>query len=132
MWYIILLFHQDGRFLPGAGATEIELAAKIAQYGDSLPGLEQYSVKKFATALESFVKTLSENTGVKAKEVISKLYATHNEGKQSYGFDIEVSIDLFSHQFSLIQYRNLICFVFSRAKVQTVSMLVKLVFWIYI
>ncbi|XP_065223106.1 T-complex protein 1 subunit theta [Planococcus citri] len=80
---------RDGRFVPGAGATEIELALKIAQYGDSLSGLEQYSVKKFATALESFVKTLAENTGVKAKEVISKLYATHNEGKQTYGFDIE-------------------------------------------
>lgn len=81
---------QDGRFVPGAGATETELALQIAQYGDSLPGLEQYSVKKFATALESFVKTLAENTGVKAKEVISKLYALHNEGKKNFGFDIEV------------------------------------------
>ena len=78
--------------MPGAGATEIELAHKIAKYGDSLSGLEQYSVKKFATALEYFVKTLAENTGVRAKEVISKLYAVHNEGKQNFGFDIEVSL----------------------------------------
>ncbi|KAK7605393.1 hypothetical protein V9T40_007251 [Parthenolecanium corni] len=80
---------KDGRFVPGAGAVEIELAHRIAQYGDSLPGLEQYAVKKFATALEWFVKTLAENTGVKAKEVISKLYAVHNEGKTNFGFDIE-------------------------------------------
>lgn len=52
-------------------------------------------MKKFATALESFVKTLAENTGVKAKEVISKLYAAHNEGKTNYGFDIEVNGILF-------------------------------------
>lgn len=70
----------------------MELAHKIAQYGDSLPGLEQYSVKKFATSLEYFVKTLAENTGVKAKEVISKLYAVHNDGNQNYGFNIEVGI----------------------------------------
>lgn len=80
---------KDPRFVPGAGATEIELAHKIAKYGNSLSGLEQYSVKKFATALESFVKTLAENTGVKAKEIISKLYAEHNEGNQNYGFCID-------------------------------------------
>lgn len=49
-------------------------------------------MKKFATALEYFVKTLAENTGVKAKEVISTLYAAHNEGNQNCGFNIEVSI----------------------------------------
>lgn len=83
---------QDGKFVPGAGATEIELAHRIAKYGDTLSGLEQYSVKKFATALEYFVKTLAENTGVKAKEVISTLYAAHNEGNKNCGFNIEVSI----------------------------------------
>ena len=82
---------QDGRFVPGAGATEIELARQVASYGETLPGLEQYAVKKFATALENFPKTLAENTGVKANEVVSKLLAAHEEGKKNHGFDIEVS-----------------------------------------
>jgi chaperonin GroEL (HSP60 family) len=56
------------------------------------PGLEQYAVRKFATALEAFARTLAENTGVKASEVISKLYAAHEEGKKNHGFDIEVCI----------------------------------------
>merc|ERR1719259_958168 len=43
---------RDAQLVPGAGATEIELARRIAQYGETLPGLEQYSVKKFAEALE--------------------------------------------------------------------------------
>lgn len=47
-------------------------------------------MKKFATALEVFVKTLAENTGVKASEVISKLFAAHEEGRKNHGFDIEV------------------------------------------
>ncbi|PSN34362.1 T-complex protein 1 subunit theta [Blattella germanica] len=80
---------KDGRCVPGAGATEIELARQIASYGETLPGLEQYAVKKFATALESFSKTLAENTGVKANEVVSKLLAAHEEGKKNYGFDID-------------------------------------------
>nr|CAD7416611.1 unnamed protein product [Timema poppensis] len=80
----------DGRFVPGAGATEIELARLITTYGDTRPGLEQYSIKKFATALESFPKVLAENSGVRGNEVVSKLYAAHQEGNKNVGFDIEV------------------------------------------
>jgi len=80
---------KDGRLVPGAGAVEIELARQVTSYGETLPGLDQYAVTKFATALESFVKTLAENTGVKANEVVSKLYAAHQEGKVNFGFDIE-------------------------------------------
>nr|CAD7445741.1 unnamed protein product [Timema bartmani] len=79
----------DGRFVPGAGATEIELARQITSYGDTRPGLEQYSIKKFATALESFPKVLAENSGVRGNEVVSKLYAAHQEGNKNIGFDIE-------------------------------------------
>lgn len=81
---------RDGRFVPGAGATEIELASRIAEYANTLPGLEQYAVGKFATALEVFPKILAENSGVNAAELISKLYAFHKEGKINNGFDIEV------------------------------------------
>lgn len=86
---------QDGRCVAGAGAVEIELARQISSYGETLPGLDQYAVKKFATALEKFVKTLADNTGVKGNEVVSKLYAAHQEGKKNYGFDIEASIIIF-------------------------------------
>lgn len=80
---------KDGRFVPGAGATEIELAAQLALYADTLPGLEQYAVRKFATALEVFPKTLAESSGTHASELLSKLYAAHKEGKRNYGFDID-------------------------------------------
>lgn len=83
---------RDGRFVPGAGATEIELAAQLSTYADTLPGLEQYAVRKFATALEIFPKTLAENSGSHASELLSKLYAAHKEDKKNYGFDIDVRI----------------------------------------
>jgi len=79
---------KNATIVPGAGATEIELAAKIAAYGDTIPGLEQYAVRKFSTALEIFPKTLAENSGTHASELISKLYAAHKEGKANHGFDI--------------------------------------------
>ncbi len=37
---------KDGRFLPGAGATEIELAHRIHSLAESTPGLEQYALAK--------------------------------------------------------------------------------------
>ncbi|KAM8835216.1 T-complex protein 1 subunit theta isoform 1-T1 [Synchiropus picturatus] len=80
---------RDNRLVPGAGATEIELARRIASYGETCPGLEQYAIKKFAEAFEALPRALAENSGVKASELISKLYAAHHEGKTNMGCDIE-------------------------------------------
>lgn len=80
---------KDNRMLPGAGATEIELAKQITSYGETLPGLEQYAVKKFAEALEALPRALADNAGTKYREIISKLYAAHQEGNKTMGIDIE-------------------------------------------
>jgi len=80
---------KDGRLVAGGGATEIEMAQQLAAWGETHPGLEQYSIGKYAQSLEVIPRVLAENSGVKAKEVISKLYAAHSEGKKFAGFDIE-------------------------------------------
>lgn len=80
---------RDGRFVPGAGATEIELALQLAQYADTLPGLEQYAVRKFAAALECFPKALADNSGHRATSVVDKLLEAHQAGKKNHGVDIE-------------------------------------------
>ncbi|CAG9562539.1 unnamed protein product [Danaus chrysippus] len=80
---------RDGRFLAGAGATEIELAQQLLQYADTLPGLEQYAVRKFAVALEGVPKALAENSGANATEVVNNIYKAHRENNKYAGFDIE-------------------------------------------
>lgn len=80
---------KDGRLTAGGGATEIEIAQQLAAWGETHPGLEQYSIGKFAQSLEVIPRVLAENSGVKPKEVLSKLYAAHSEGKKNVGFDIE-------------------------------------------
>uniref|UniRef100_A0AAZ1XQ54 T-complex protein 1 subunit theta n=1 Tax=Oreochromis aureus TaxID=47969 RepID=A0AAZ1XQ54_OREAU len=80
---------RDKRLVPGGGATEIELAKQITSYGESCPGLDQYSIKKFAEAFEALPRALAENSGVKGSELISKLYSAHHEGNKNMGFDIE-------------------------------------------
>jgi len=80
---------KDGKMTAGGGATEIELARQVAQWAETHPGLEQYSINKFAEALEVIPRVLAENSGVKPKEIISKLYAAHSEGNKNMGFDID-------------------------------------------
>ncbi|XP_057601179.1 T-complex protein 1 subunit theta-like [Hippopotamus amphibius kiboko] len=83
---------RDKRLVPGGGATEIELAKQITSYGETCPGLEQYAIKKFAEAFEAISRALAENSGVKANEEISKLYAVYQEGNKNVGLDIEAEV----------------------------------------
>lgn len=55
---------RDPRVLAGAAAVEIELANQLASLGEKTPGLEQYSIKKFAEAFEVIPRTLAENAGL--------------------------------------------------------------------
>ena len=80
---------RDARMVPGAGAVEIELAQRLASYGQTIPGLEQYAIKKFAEAFEVVPRTMAENAGIKATELVSNLYAAHASGGKNIGFDIE-------------------------------------------
>ncbi|XP_047518259.1 T-complex protein 1 subunit theta [Pieris napi] len=80
---------RDGRFVAGAGATEIELAQKLLQYADTLPGLEQYAVRKFAVALEAVPRALADNSGANATDVVNNIYKAHRENQKTVGFDID-------------------------------------------
>lgn len=73
----------------GAGAVEIEIGQQLAEYADTLPGLDQYAVRKFATALEAFPKALAENSGINATDLINHLYVAHQKGERTAGFDID-------------------------------------------
>jgi len=80
---------RDNRFVPGAGATEIELAKRLQAYGDSVPGLMQYAIKKYGEAFEVVPRTLAENAGLKATDVLSNLYAAHGKDQFTDGIDVE-------------------------------------------
>jgi T-complex protein 1 subunit theta len=80
---------KDPRFLPGAGATEIELSHQLQLFADSTPGLIQYSIKKYGQSFEVIPRSLSENSGLKAIDIIASLYASHSKGQISDGINIE-------------------------------------------
>ena len=82
---------RDGRLVAGAGATEVELAKRVAEYGERTPGLAQHAICRFADALEVVPRTLAENAGLDGTEVLSRLYAAHQASDDGVvGVDIDV------------------------------------------
>ncbi|KAG5725280.1 putative T-complex protein 1 subunit theta [Termitomyces sp. T112] len=87
---------KDARLVPGAGATEVELARRVETYGNGLKGLAQHAVKRYGTALEVVPRTLAENAlgGAEGNEVLSRLWAKHEQkGGEAWGVDIEAEND---------------------------------------
>lgn len=84
---------KDGRLIPGAGATEMELAVQIRNYADSCPGLDQYAIRAFAKSLEFVPKILAENAGLNAAHVLAGLSAAHANGNVTAGVDVEGGLD---------------------------------------
>ncbi|ORY32299.1 chaperonin Cpn60/TCP-1 family [Naematelia encephala] len=80
---------RDGRLVPGAGASEIELGRTIAAYGGKTAGLAQHSIMRWAEACEVVPRTLAENAGLNAEDVVSALYKAHADGDVAAGVDIE-------------------------------------------
>lgn len=80
---------RDCRTVPGAAASEIELARKLKELSLKETGLDQYAIAKFAESFEMIPKTLAENAGLNAMEIISSLYAEHASGNTNVGIDLE-------------------------------------------
>ncbi|MCO5613793.1 hypothetical protein L7F22_068071 [Adiantum nelumboides] len=87
---VIKSLTKDDRLIPGAGATEVELARRIFEFGEKTSGLNQHAIKKFAEALEVVPRTLAENAGLDPTEVVGTLVARHASGQcADIGVDIE-------------------------------------------
>lgn len=54
----------QNEFLAGAGASELELSLQLKKLAAVETGLEQYSIRAFAEALEVIPRTLAETAGL--------------------------------------------------------------------
>ncbi|CAL9107319.1 T-complex protein 1 subunit [Musa troglodytarum] len=83
---------RDSRIVPGAAATEIELARKLKEFSLKETGLDQYAIAKFGESFEMVPRTLAENAGLNAMEIISSLYAEHAAGNIKVGIGLEEGV----------------------------------------
>lgn len=57
------------------------LVLQVADFGKKQTGLDQYAIARFAEALEVVPRTIAENSGLPASEVVARLYAAHSAGQ---------------------------------------------------
>lgn len=81
----------DNRFLPGAGATELELGMQLKKLASTETGLEQYSIRAFAEALEVVPRIIAETAGLNADLALTEMTGLHAAGNVNMGIDVEGS-----------------------------------------
>ncbi len=88
---------EEGRIIPGGGASMIALSKGIQDFANKVSGREQLAVIEFAKSMEVIPKTLAENAGLDPIDVIIKLHLEHEKGNTSYGIDVSTgkSKDMF-------------------------------------
>ncbi|KAF1812522.1 t-complex protein-like protein 1 [Eremomyces bilateralis CBS 781.70] len=91
---VVKAITKDPRLVPGAGATEMQLAERIGAIGEKTPGLAQYAIKKYAEAFEVIPRTLAESAGLDATEVLSRLYSAHASKAEEDDEDWTVGVDI--------------------------------------
>jgi len=80
---------EDGIIVPGGGASEIEVALKLRDYGQSVGGREQLAIEAFAEALEIIPWTLAENAGMDALDVVIELKNAHSRSNgKNFGINV--------------------------------------------
>jgi thermosome len=73
---------ESGEVVPGAGATEVAIAAAIRDAAAGSAGRKQLAVEAFAEAVEALPRTLAENAGMDPIDALVALRARHDrEGR---------------------------------------------------
>merc|ERR1719162_2813897 len=67
----------EPRLLPGGGAIEMELAARLKEKSKSIEGTRQYAYRAVADALEVIPRSLAHNCGADVVRVMTDLRARH-------------------------------------------------------
>jgi chaperonin GroEL (HSP60 family) len=81
---------EDGKIVPGGGATEIELAIHLKRYASTVGGREQLAIEAFAEAMEVIPRALAENAGLDGIDTIIDLKKAHGGRKRNVNSGIDV------------------------------------------
>ena len=79
---------EDGTFVVGGAAVEIELLMKIKDYAASVGGRVQLALEAYAAAFESIPRTLAENSGYNPIDKLVDLKTAHAKGKKNAGLNV--------------------------------------------
>jgi len=81
---------EDGKAIPGGGASEIEVALRLRDYASTVGGREQLAIEAFADAMEVIPWTLGENAGLDAIDLLIQLKSKHKGKKPNKNCGVDV------------------------------------------
>lgn len=86
-------------FLPGAGAYEVAVAHALQQYARTeVTGIQQYAIEAFAEALLILPRTLAENAGYDAVNVVANLLEAHQKDNNTHSLATGIDIEATGHR----------------------------------
>jgi len=80
----------DPRLVPGGGASEMSVSQALTTKSNSIEGVQQWTYRGIASALEAIPRTLAQNCGAKVVKLLTELRAKHASdpvANSSWGID---------------------------------------------
>ena len=75
---------ETNKIVAGGGAVEVEVAKELRNYATDVGGREQLAIESFADSIEIIPKTLAENAGLEAIDILVALRAAHGKPDGQY------------------------------------------------
>ncbi|EGF77220.1 hypothetical protein BATDEDRAFT_91936 [Batrachochytrium dendrobatidis JAM81] len=79
---------QEPRTVLGGGCSEMLMAKAVEDIGAVTPGKQAIAIESFARALRQLPMILADNAGYDSADLVSKLRASHANGKATSGLDM--------------------------------------------
>jgi chaperonin GroEL (HSP60 family) len=80
---------ENSKIVAGGGAIEVEIAKELRNYSTKVGGRQQLAVEAFADAIEVIPRTLAENGGLEAIDILIELRQVHDKPDGKYiGFNV--------------------------------------------
>jgi len=86
---VVSVVIEGKKIVAGGGAPETELSLRLREYAATVGGRAQLAIEVFAASMEIIPRTLAENAGLDAIDILVGLRAAHEAGKKTFGLDVE-------------------------------------------
>jgi thermosome len=85
---VVSVVVEGKKIVAGGGAAETELSLQLRKYASQEGGRVQLAIEAFAGALEVIPRSLAENAGLDAIDMLVAIRAAHEAGKKNFGLDV--------------------------------------------
>jgi len=86
---VVSVVVEGKKVVAGGGAPEVELSLRLREHAATVGGRAQLAIEAFAASVEIIPRTLAENAGIDAIDILVALRSAHQSGKKTVGLDAD-------------------------------------------